>query len=110
MGSSSRISSGSIAHRARKLDALAQAVGQRTSRLVPHVLDLEKVDDVLDLATMLLLLALRAADPIQHAGHEIVAHQMVAANHDVVEHRHVAEQGQILKRAPDAEAGAVVDR
>src|SRR5262249_19770856 len=67
---------------------------------------LEEVDDVLDLAAMLLLLALRAADPIQHAGDEVVAHEMVAADHDVVEHRHVAEQGEVLKRAADPEAGA----
>ena len=87
--------------------SFAQAVGQRAGRLVPHVLDLQKVDDVFDLAAMLLFLALRTADPIQHAGHEIVAHQMVATDHDVVEHRHVAEQGKILERTSDAESSAV---
>jgi hypothetical protein len=72
--------------------------------------DFEKLDDVLDLAAVLLLLALRTADPVQHAGDEIVSHQVVAADHDVVEHRHVAEQGKILERTSDAESSAVVDR
>src|SRR5262249_45404216 len=79
-------------------------------RSVAHVVGVEEVDDVLDLAAMLLLLAPRAADPIEHAGGEVVAHEMVAADHDVVEHRHVAEQGEVLKRAADPEAGAGVDR
>src|SRR5262249_62323873 len=79
-------------------------------RSVAHVVGVEEVDDVLDLAAMLLILALRAADPIHHAGDEVVAHEMVAADHDVVEHRHMAEQGEVLKRAADPEAGAVVDR
>src|SRR5262249_47217445 len=94
---------------AGKLDALAQPIGQRACGLVADVLDLQKVDDVLDLAPMLPFLAAGAADPVDHSGDEIAAQQMVAADHDVVEHGHVTEQRQVLERAADAEPGTIVD-
>ena len=63
IGSSSSRSSRLGGERAGELDALLQAVGQPPDRRLADVLDLEEVDDLLDLAPVLELLALRRADP-----------------------------------------------
>ena len=95
-------------HRARQLDALAQAVGQRAGDRLAHRLQVEEVDDLLDLAAMRELLAPRAGEPIERAGEEIVAQQVMAPDHDVVEHGHMVEQREVLEGAADAERGARV--
>src|SRR5262249_13807490 len=65
----------------------------------------EEVDDLLDLAPMLELLAAGACEPIQGAGEKTTLQEMVASHHDVVENRHMAGQREILKRTTDSGRG-----
>ena len=104
IGSSRSSSSGSIASARPELDALLQTVGQLADRHLADVLDLEEVDDVLDDAPMLDLLAQRRA-VAQELPEEAAPHLQAAARHDVVEGRHALEQGDVLERARDAAAG-----
>jgi hypothetical protein len=71
------------------------------------VLDLEEVDDLLDHAPVLELLALRRPDP-ERLLQEIAAHLQVAPGHDVVEHRHALEERDVLEGARDAERRGLV--
>ena len=71
------------------------------------MLDLEKVDDLLDLAAIGELLASRASDP-DGLLEEGRAHLQIAAGHDVVEHAHPAEQRNILERPRNALRGCIV--
>ena len=48
-------------HRAGELDPLAKAIGQRAGGRLAHRLQVEKIDDLLDLAPMIQFLAPRAA-------------------------------------------------
>jgi hypothetical protein len=82
------------------------SVGQGPGDGVADVLNFQEVDDVLHLAPMGQLLLLRTAQPVHHAGQEVVLQQMVAADHDIVENRHVAEQRQVLEGAPDPQIRA----
>ena len=91
---------------AGQLDALAQAVRQRAGHRLADVRNLQEVDDLLDLAAVRQLFLLRAAEPVERAGEEVVPQQVVPADHDVVEHRHVIEQRQVLERPADAERRA----
>ncbi len=59
-------------HGAGELDALAQAVGQGAGGGLAHRLQVEEIDDLLDLAAMLELLAPRAGQPVQRSRDEIV--------------------------------------
>ena len=52
---------------------------------------------------MLQLFLLRAAEPIESAGEEVVLQQVVPADHDVVQHAHVVEQRQVLEGPADPE-------
>ena len=61
IGSSSSSSFGLERQRAAKLDALAQAVGERRRRLLAQVLQLQELDDLLARRAVADLLALRQA-------------------------------------------------
>ena len=87
--------------RAREFDALLQAVRQPADRRLADVLDLQEVDDLLDLAPVLQLLASRATD-VDRLLEEVRVHLEVAPGHDVVEHAHALEQRDVLERARDA--------
>ena len=91
-------------HRAGELDPPAKAIRQRAGGRLAHRLQVEKIDDLLDLAPMIQFLAARAAQPIERPGEEIVLQEVVAADHDVVEHAHMMEQRKILEGAADPEA------
>ncbi len=92
-------------HGAGQFDALAQAVGQGAGGRLAHRLQVEEVDDLLDLAAMLELLAPRAGQPVQRSRDEVVLQEVMPPDHDVVEHAHVLEQRQVLEGAADAEPG-----
>ena len=89
-------------HRARQLDALAQAVGQGAGGRLAHRLQVEEIDDLLHLAAMFQFLPPRARQPVQRSRDEVVFQQVMPPDHDVVEHAHMIEQRQILERAADA--------
>ena len=95
-------------HGAREFDALAQAVGQGAGGRLAHRLQVEEVDDLLDLAAMLELLAPRAGQPVQRSRDEVVLQEVMPPDHDVVEHAHMMKQREILEGAADAERGAGV--
>ena len=94
--------------RAAELDALLQAVGQPPDRRLADVLDLEEVDDLLDRAPVLELLALRRRRSSSACCRIVAAHLQVAPGHDVVEHRHALEERDVLEGARDAERGGLV--
>src|SRR5688572_31310927 len=52
-------------HGARELDALAQSIGKGARHGLADRLDFEKVDDLLDLAPVLQLLAPRPGQPVK---------------------------------------------
>src|SRR5689334_23808551 len=86
---------------APELDALLQAVRQPPDRRPADVLDLQKIDDLLDLGAMLELLAPRGS-PVDHLLHEAGFHLQGAPGHQVVERGHAAEQRDVLEGAGDA--------
>ena len=79
-------------HRQRppEFDAFLQAVGQLADRRPPDVLDLEKIDDVLDDPPMLGFLP-HCRAVAQHLPEEALMHFQASAGHDVVERRHALE-------------------
>src|SRR5208282_5981750 len=85
-----------------QLDALPETIGQSARRLLAQILELEKLDQLLDSRAVRHLFLLREA-PIDKGREHTGLHPHVAAQHDVVEHRHAAEQRDILKRASDAQ-------
>ena len=73
------------------------------------LLDLEEVDDLLDLAPLLDLLAVRPG-PVEEALQRVGLHVQVAAGHEVVDDAEAGEQLQALEGAPDAAPGDRVRR
>ena len=71
------------------------------------MLDLEEIDHLFDLATVLVLFAPRASDPDRLFDKRCV-HPEVATGHDVVEHGHPAKERNVLKRAGDPLCGSFV--
>ena len=89
---------------AGQLDPFAQPVGQSARRCLADVRNFEEVADLLDLAAVGQLFLLRAAEPVERAGEEVVSQE--AADHNVVQNRHVIERRQVLERPADAERRA----
>jgi hypothetical protein len=87
--------------RAAELDPLLQAVGKLADRRLADGLDLQEVDDLLDLAPVLDLLAQGGSVP-HELPEEAAAHLQRPAGHDVVERGHALEQGDVLEGAGDA--------
>src|SRR5262249_89615 len=87
--------------RAAKLDPLLQTVGQLSDLNLADVLDLEKVDDLLDAVALFDLFRERRPDA-QQLPEEPAAHLQRAPRHDVVERGHALEQRDVLEGARDA--------
>jgi hypothetical protein len=85
---------------AAELDPLLQTVGELADLNLANVLNLQKVDDLLDAAALLDLLRKRRPDP-QKLPEEAAAHLQRPARHDVVERGHALEQRHVLKGAGD---------
>jgi hypothetical protein len=71
------------------------------------VLDLEKIDDVLDHPPMFDLFPLRHA-PVQAAAPGPRLHMYMATKHEVVQHGHAFEERDVLEGAGDAKTGDFV--
>src|SRR5262249_38305770 len=87
--------------RAAELDPLLQTVRQLPDRDLADVLDLEKVDDLLDAAALLDLFRERRPEP-QQLPEEPAAPLQRAPRHDVVERGPALEQRNVLERTRDA--------
>src|SRR5262245_57847743 len=86
---------------AAELDPLLQTVGELADLNLADMLNLQKIDDLLDAAALLDLFRKRRSDP-QELPEEAAAHLQRPARHDVVERRHSLEQRHVLKGAGDA--------
>src|SRR5207247_7455341 len=93
--------------RAGELHPLLQAVRQLADLNLADVLDLEKIDDLLDATAMLHLLRERRTEP-QQLPEKAAPHLQRASRHDVVERGHPLEQGDVLKGARDAAERSVI--
>src|SRR5262249_21570026 len=87
--------------RAPELHPLLQTVRQFPDLDLADMLDLEKVDDLLDATALFDLFRERRADPYQ-LPQEAAAHLQRAPGHDVVERRHALEQRHVLKSPRNA--------
>ena len=89
--------------RAGKLHALLLAVGQMADHGIANMLDLEKLDDLLDLFARRDFFIPRTTE--KERGFEHTRSGMhVAADENVLDHRAVLEQRQVLEGAADAQA------
>src|SRR5262249_12514380 len=92
-----------------ELDAFLLAVGQRADDGVADMLDLKKLDDVLDASPRLDLFAPGAPDE-QHGVQHTRAQMGMAAGQDVLDHSAVLEQREVLEGAANAERGKAPGR
>ena len=87
--------------RAAELHPLLQAVRQFADLDLADMLDLEKVDDLLDAMALFDLFRERRPDPYE-LPEEAAAHLQGPPGHDVVERGHALEQRHVLKSTRNA--------
>src|SRR6266545_8278681 len=87
--------------RTAELHPLLQTVRELPDLDLADVLNLEKVDDLLDAAALLDLFRERRSDP-QQLPEEAAAHLQGPPRHDIVERGHAFEQRYVLERACNA--------
>src|SRR5712671_2191150 len=90
--------------RARKLDALLQAIRQLADDRLADRLDSQQVYDFFDTMAMRNLFSLRRPET-EKLQEKSAAHVQCASRHDVVEHRHATKQCNVLERARDTARG-----
>src|SRR5207245_136965 len=87
--------------RAGDPDQLLHPIGQAPRRRIAVAVKLEEVDDTLDVAALLRLLAPGAAE-IERAREQTAAHQQMPPDEQVFGHGHVREQLGVLECTADA--------
>ena len=106
IGSSSRRIFGSAASARPSSTRFCSPYGRRAHRGLADVLDLEKLDDLLDRLAALGFFP-PGAGQLQGDLEKGGVHAQIAARHDVVQHRHALEQSDVLEGPGDAELGGV---
>src|SRR5215213_3338413 len=85
---------------AHDLESSLRAVGEAGAAFVAHARQVEDLEQLETVLTMLLLVTSKARRT-QHCVKQLLAHVNVTGRHDVFQYRHARKQSNVLKRARD---------